>query len=367
MPKVALIHDFLTSVTGAERVLKVLADMYPTAPIYTLLYDEEKAGEVFPKERVITSDLQKYPKFLRDRRKYLFSKMPVEVEQFDLSEYDLVISSSGAYAKGVITKPDCVHICYCHAPMRYAWDWHAEYLEEKGLKGLKKLIVLKMLNKVRIWDKVSSDRVDFYVANSKTTQKRIKKYYHLPSDVICPPVEVERFQVTREHKNYFLIVSRIEPYKRIDLAVKAFNELTDQKLVIIGEGSQLEHLKSIAKSKNIGFLGYQNDEVIQDYYQNCKAFLFTGEDDFGITPVEAMACGKPVLAFAKGGALETVIEKKTGLFFHEPTVESFKDGVIRMNKRYGQFSATMIRSHAEGFSRGEFEKRFKEFVGKKRR
>jgi len=360
MKKIALVHDFLLKLGGAERVLKVLADMYPKAPIYTLLYDEKKLGHIFPKERVRTSFLQNHPKFLQKRHRFLIHKMPRAIEELNFEEFDLVISSSNSYAHGIITALDTKHLCYCHSPMRYAWDWANEYRAENKIKGFKKLLYAPLIKYLREWDFVAADRPTNYIANSHTVKKRLKKYYKVDSDVIFPPVDVEKYKVTYKNSNYFLIVSTLTPYKKIDLAVQLFNKI-GKKLVIIGDGPHKKYLEMIA-GDNIDFLGFKNDEIVKEYMENCRAFIFPGEEDFGMTPVEAMAAGKPVLAFAKGGCTETVISGKTGEFFFEQTVESMEDGLARLlyNERF--FKPLTIRRHAQNFSREIFEKRIKQKV-----
>jgi glycosyltransferase involved in cell wall biosynthesis len=359
--KVALVHDFLLKLGGAERVLKVFADMYPEAPIYTLLYDEKVCGSVFPAERVRTSSLQNLPKFIRRRHKWLTGKMPRAIEELDLSEFDLVLSSSAAYSHGLIVPVETKHICYCHSPMRYAWDHASEYLEENNIHGLKKAAYAWLIRSLREWDHIAADRPDKYLANSATVARRLKKYYKVGSEVVFPPVDVKNFRVTESHSDYFLIVSTLTPYKKIDLAVQLFNKI-GRRLVIIGDGSHRQYLEAIA-ADNIDFLGFKSDEDVREYIQNCRALLFPGEDDFGIVPVEAMACGKPVLAYGKGGALETVVAGKTGEFFYEPTVESMEDGLARLMYNEKTYKPLGIRKHANQFSRDEFEERIKKAVG----
>lgn len=358
--RVALVHDFLVKLGGAERVLKVLSEMYPKAPIYTLFYDEEKVGDVFPKERIRTSFLQNYPKFLKKRHRLFTPQYPRAIEELDFDEFDLVISSSGAYSHGIITSLETKHLCYCHSPMRYAWDWTHEYRVDNGIKGLKAMLYNPLIKYLRNWDFISSDRPTHYLANSRNVQKRLKKYYKANSDIVYPPVEVERFKVGKGHANYYLIVSTLTPYKRVDLAVSMFNKI-GRKLVIIGDGPQRKYLEEIA-ADNIEFLGFKDDDTVREYLQNCRAFIFPGEEDFGMTPVEAMACGKPVLAFGKGGGTETVISGKTGEFFFEPTVESMEDGLARLLYNEQFYKPHTIRRHAMNFSREIFEKKIKKAV-----
>lgn len=353
--KIALVHDFLLKLGGAERVLKVLADMFPEAPIYTLLYDEEKVGKVFPKERIKSSYLQNYPKFLRNRYRYFIHTFPRAVEDFDFEGFDLVISSNTAFCHGILTPLSTKHLCYCHSPMRYAWDWANEYRFENNISGMKLLFYAPLMKKLRKWDFIASDRPSYYVANSKTVQNRIKKYYKTDSDVIYPPVDLHRFNVSEKNSGYFLIVSTLTPYKKIYLAVHLFNKV-GRRLVIIGDGPQFKYLREIA-GDNIDILGYKDDKTVKGYMENCRALIFPGEEDFGITPVEAMACGKPVLGFCKGGLTETVVPGKTGEFFFEPTVNSMEDGLARLlyNEKY--YRPLTIRRHAGLFSKEVFEKK----------
>jgi len=358
--KIALVHDFLLKLGGAERVLKVFADMFPDAPIYTLLYDPHTVGHVFMPERVHVSSLQKLPNFIRNRQKYLLPYMPKAIEKFDFSGFDIVLSSSSAFSHGIITNSDTKHICYCHSPMRYAWDWKNEYLKEQKVGKFKGAIISMLLNRIRQWDQVASDRADEYIANSVTVQRRIKKYWHKDSKVIYPPVDIERFKPTKKNAGYFLIVSTLTPYKKIDIAVQLFNKIGKQ-LVIIGEGPQKAYLQSIA-GPNISFLGFKDDRETAEYYMNCRALIFPGEEDFGITPVEAMAAGKPVLAYGKGGVRESVIEGVTGEFFHEPTISSMEEGLARLILNEDKYTMKAARERAEMFSKEKFIREIEKLI-----
>jgi len=358
--KIAFVHDFLLRLGGAERVLKVLMDMYPEAPVFTLLYDKKETGHLFPEDRVITSGLQKYPRFIPGMHKFLFPLMPSAVEDFDLSAYDVVVSSSGAYSHGVVTNLETKHICYYHSPMRYAWDYTHKYLKEQNLGAIGELIASRLLHKVRQWDFLASDRVDIPVANSKTVRNRIRKYYRHDAQIIHPPVDVDHFEVTPHHEGYFLIVSTLTPYKKIDLAIEVFNTL-GKRLVIIGDGPDRARLQRMS-ADNIDFLGFKSDAVVKEYMQNCRAFIFPGEEDFGIAPVEAMACGKPILAYRKGGLLETMKEGVTGQLFEEQTSESMEAALTQLLINETNYDAHEIRKHAENFSRERFEKAMRKLI-----
>lgn len=363
-PRVAIVHDFLTYWGGAEQVLRSLHRLYPEAPIYTLLYDQQM-DEFFPDARVRTSFLRKWPKWLRQRKKFLLPFFPTAAETFDLSDFDLIISSSSSFAKGVIVKPRTLHISYCHTPTRFLWDWYHDYLQENRLGPVRRLLVVPVLHLFRIWDRSAADRVDLYVANSRTTARRIDKFYGRKSEVIHPPVDVERLSglgrdLAVPEKDYYLIVSRLSAYKKIDIAISAFNKM-GLDLVIIGEGEDRKRLEKMAE-KNVRFLGFQDEAHLAAYYRGAKALIFPGEDDFGITIVEAMALGVPVLALGRGGAAETVVPGKTGELFEEPVPEILADGIRRMSRNMERYDREEIKAHARRFSRSNFEKDFKAFV-----
>ena len=371
--KIAIVHDFLVQYGGAERVLEVLSEMFPEAPIYTLLYDKEKMGGRFKGKKIIPSYLQSFPKFLRKHYQWLLPFFMVAPETFDLREFDLVISSTGAWSKGIVTRLNTIHISYLHSPMRFAWDYSAKYLSEFSIFNFQfsKFIGRLLLSYVRMWDKLAAQRPDYLIANSKYTQNRIQKYYRRDSVVVYPPAYYE----LRERPlpsplpkgegvlgNYFLIVSRLSPYKKVDVAVEAFNKL-GLPLIIIGEGKQKKYLEKIAKD-NIEILGFAEDNKLAEYYQNARAFIFPADDDFGLTMVEAMSHGLPVVAYKKGGALEIVSEGKTGEFFQSQTAEVLADGVRRFIEKENNYSKEDIISRAKEFSKERFKREFSDYIEK---
>ncbi len=365
-PKVAIVAELLVKMGGAERVVKKLAEMYPEAPIYTLLYDEDFCGKDFPRQRIIASFLQKLPLFIRKRYRWLLGLMPYAIEKIDLSSYDLVISSSSAFAHGALTSSESVHICYCHSPMRYAWDYTHQYLKEKWFNPLTRWLAGGLLEKIRIWDKIAADRPDYYIVNSENVRKRVEKYYRLPSEVIYPPVDTVRFAMAvpgkeqKEMGDYYLMISTLAAYKKVDLAISLFNKI-GKKLVIIGDGAEADFLKTMA-APNIHFKGRLSDSECAAWMAGCKAFIFPSEEDFGISMVEAHAAGKPVLAYAAGGALEIVKAGFNGELFAEQSLESLEDGLGRLIVNYPNYRAKEICAEAHKFSEKNFEKQFREMV-----
>ena len=361
--KIAIAHEWLDTYAGSERVVEQIVQLYPDADLFSLvdfLADDERA--FIQQKPVTTSFLQTLPKARKHFRQYL-PFMPFAIEQFDLTEYDLVISSNHAFAKGVITRADQLHISYVHTPIRYAWDLQWQYLEHAGLKrGLKGAITRLILHYLRLWDVNTANRVDCFVANSHFIAHRIWKTYRRRAEVIYPPVAVQRFRADRPRDDFYLTVSRFVPYKRVDLTIAAFNQL-NLPLIVIGEGAGKAQLQREARS-HIQFLGYQPDSVVIDHMERCKAFIFPAEEDFGITPVEAQAAGAPVIAYARGGVTETVIAGKTGLLFPAQTVASLVQAVQAFEAAGGtvDLPSSAIRHHAEQFSEARFRQDFQRFT-----
>ena len=354
---IALVHDWLTNVAGAERVLLTLHEIYPEAPIYTSVFDPKKA-KPFADLNIKTSVLQKFP-LLKKHRELLVPLTPFAFENINLSKYDVVISSTTFAAKGVITKPETVHICYCHTPTRYLWMPELDPRSDSGnFSWLRKKIRPKLLE----WDKAAAQRVDYYISNSDYTGRRIKKFYNRNSVTVYPPVDVNRFKIAGADrvKDHYLFVSRLVGYKRCDIVVEAFNKL-GLPLKIIGSGPEKKRLQKIAKS-NIEFLGFLSDDELRKYYEEAKAFIFAAEEDFGIVPVEAMSAGRPVIAFGRGGAKETVVPGITGEFFENQSWESLAEVVKTFN--HDKYNPETIRKHAKQFSEERFKKEFRATVEK---
>ena len=360
MINTAIIHEWLVTFAGAESVLQSIYRLYPGS-IYTLFHDAGAVrGAIWERERIRTSLLQRMPLGRKHHRIYL-PLFPMAVEQFDLREHKLIISSSYAVAKGVLNSSDQLHICYCHSPMRYIWDLTFEYLEAAGLTGgLKSFLVRMMLHYIRLWDVTSANRVNEFVANSHYIAHRIWKCYNRPAKVIYPPVDVDRFYIGKNRDNYFVTISRLVPYKRIDIIIQACNQLK-LPLVVIGDGPGMKKLKLIA-GPTIELVGYQSPTEVEALLANARAFIFSAEEDFGIVNVEAQAAGLPVIAFGRGGSLETVIENKTGIFFREQTTLGCIDAIQEFLAKEELFNPQEIRRNALRFPRSRFEREFKAFV-----
>ncbi len=378
--KLALVHDWLKEIGGAERVLIELHKLFPEAPIYVLFYDKKFIQEWLPGARVKASFLQKIP-FISKVYPLFGWLMPAAIESFDLSEFDRVLSSSVTFSKGLVLKPATKHICYCYSPTRYLWDWHSEYAKKKSWLG--KLFQ----HLLRMWDRLAADRVDEFIAISKTVQSRIKKYYHCNSIVIYPPVRklqssfhsdprrksadfralpsaypasTVALEKNSSGTDYYLIVSRLFPHKNIDVAIQAFNKLR-YPLVIIGDGPSRGSLRSKA-GKNIVFVSKVPDSELGGYYNHCRALIMPQEEDFGLTPIEAMNFGKPVVALRRGGATETIEEGVSGEFFDDPIPEALADAVRRLNERYAVYKPEVIKAQAEKFSPEAFQRSITEVL-----
>lgn len=365
--KVAVIHDWLPLYGGAERVLEQILLCFPQADLFTivnLLSDDDRKHILNKSPK--TSFLDRWA-FVRKRYRQFLPFMPLAVEQFDLSRYQLIISSSSAVAKGVITGPNQLHICYCHSPMRYAWDLQHEYLREAGLSsGFVGWVARWLLHRIRIWDVRTSNGVDFFISNSSYIKKRIWKVYRRDAIVIHPPVEINDFDVGIEKEGYYVTASRMVPYKRIDLIVEAFARMPDRKLVVIGDGPEFKKIKQKAAS-NIELLGYIPTKELRHHLAKAKCFVFAAEEDFGITPVEAQACGTPVIAYGRGGALETIRDisgpDPTGCFFYEQTAEAIIEAVNRFEAGPSVVAAA-CRANASRFSVQEFKNKFSSTIEK---
>ncbi len=354
--RVAIVCSWLNQYGGAERVLEVLHTMYPEAPVYTSIFWPEALPPSCRGWDVRPSLLNHLPLIHRHHQWFL-PFYPYAFEQFDFSDYDLVLSVTSGFAHGIITGPKTLHICYCLTPPRFLWDYH-NYMEREGFGRLVRLVIPLAVRHLQRWDRLAAGRVDEFVAISRVVRRRIGQVYGREAKVIYPPVEVERFALSQERGDYFLIISRLVPYKRIDLAVQAFGEL-GLPLWIIGDGRDRRALESMA-APNVRFLGRVPDEELGRYLSACRAFIFPGQEDFGIAPLEAQAAGRPVIAYAAGGALETVIEGRTGLFFHEATAESLAEAVEHLDD--SRFDPAVIREHARQFDCAAFRRRFADFV-----
>jgi glycosyltransferase involved in cell wall biosynthesis len=353
--RVAMIHDYLNQYGGAERVLEALHQLYPSAPVYTSIYDPRAMPSAYHTWDIRTSFMQHLPGWKKHFRRY-FMLYPAAFEAFDLSAYDLIISSSSAYAKGIIPRPGARHICYCHTPMRFAWRT-SDYLERQAIQGIQATILPFMLTYVRLWDVATAGRVDAFVANSQETAGRIQRYYRRSATIIPPPVDLPPYQ-PQQPADYYLAGGRLIPYKRIGLAVEAFNKL-GLPLKVFGDGRDRAALEAMA-GPNIEFLGWVDEQQRQNLFARCRAFLFPGVEDFGITPLEAMAAGRPVIACGAGGALETMVEGVTGRLFYPQSAAALAAAVA--TSRCDRYDAHTIRQHAERFAKPVFLERMRAFI-----
>ena len=361
--KVAIVHDWLVNYGGAETWVEYMLRLYPDADIFTLVYDKKKMGSRFSGRTVYTSSIQKIP-FATKIYTKLLKFMPKAFESFDFSGYDLVLCSSSCCAKGVITPPSVPHIAYIHSPMRYAWDLFFDYRKRSGF--LTRFFMDRWIPALRQWDYISSQRIDAVVANSHYIARRIKKFWNIDARVIYCPVNTERFfpDDTVQPEDFYVAFSRLVAYKRVDLAISACKKL-GRKLVVIGSGSEMDHLKKLAGTdKNISFTGRASDETVRSYLQRCRALIFCAEEDLGLTPLEAQACGRPVGAFKKGGSLETVIDGKTGVLFEQQETDSVAEAILRLEslEQQGAFEKNSIVRHAQSFSIETALSQFKDTV-----
>lgn len=356
--KIAIAHEWLTNMAGSEACVLNFCRIFKDAPVFTTVYDPDAIDSEIKSHKVITSFLQFGRKKVTGHQKY-FPLMPLACNLLNAKQYDVILSSSHCCIKGIKKKKGSVHIAYCHTPMRYAWVYEDEYC--KNMKPLKRFLVKILLAYMRWWDYRQVKNVDYFIANSNLVKDRIKKYYNRDAVVIPPPVRCSRFTVSEKVGDYYLAFSRLVPYKRFDLAVEACSKL-GKNLIVIGDGEERERLEKIA-TPCVTFLGYQDDEIVKKYVAECKALLFPGEEDFGIVPVEVMAAGRPVIAYGKGGVLDSVVDGKTGVFFKEQTVDSLVDAIERFETM--TFDSHEIRKHALIFDESVFQKRIEEFVKSK--
>lgn len=359
-PRIALVHDWLTGMRGGEKCLEVLCELFPNAPIYTLLHVKGTMSPLIESREIHTSFIQRFPFVERKYRMYL-PVFPLAIQSFDFSQFDVLISMSHCVAKGAIPRPGALHLCYCFTPMRYVYEMYDEYFGKYQAGALTRAAMLVVAPMLRLWDRRTASRVDHFVAISDHIRKRIERHYGRNAEIIFPPVDVKRFRVSRRDDGFYLIVSALVPYKKVDLAVNVFNE-TGKRLVIVGKGPDEEKLRRLARP-NIEFVGWKNDDELATLYGGCTALVFPGEEDFGIVPLEAMASGKPVIAYGKGGALETVQDGISGVFFHEQTVRSLEDAVYRAARI--RFDPLQISSRATLFSRSIFKNNLKAFIEEK--
>ncbi len=353
--RIAFVHEYLNQFGGAERVLQVLCAMFPEAPIYTLFYDSEATGGVFEGKEIRTSFLQKAP-FVNRYHHFFPLLMPLAIEQFDFSEFDLVLSISASFSKGIITKPGTRHICYCLTPPRFLWDDSQKFVEEFKYPSFIKRVMPPFITYLRLWDREASHRVDEFLAISGFVKERIKKYYLRDSELVYPPVNISKFYISDKIGDYFFMAGRLVSYKRFDVAIKVFNDLGWQ-LKIAGTGPEMKRLMKLA-GKNIEFLGLVSDDTLAKLYSESKAFIFPQEEDFGITPLEAMASGRPAIAYRGGGAVETIQEGKTGIFFDKQTEDSLKNALVSFDS--SNFNPRICRAQAEKFDVLVFKERILE-------
>ncbi len=365
--KVALVCDWLMVYAGAERVVEQIIKIYPQLDLFCVVDFIPKDERKFLKNKKSTTSFIQNMPFAKSKYRMYLPLMPLAIEQLDVTGYDLVISSSTCVAKGIITGPNQIHISYTHSPVRYAWDMTHQYLAESGMsRGLKGWMAKIILHYIRMWDYRTANGVDAFIANSKFIARRIKKVYGRKAEVIYPPVDIDLYQICREKEDYYITASRLVPYKKVKLIVEAFNEMPDKKLVVIGDGPDYDLIRKIARA-NVTMMGYQPFDVLKDKMQHAKAFVFAAEEDFGIAPVEAQACGTPVIAYGRGGALETIREsdkdtRPTGVFFEKQSVESICNAIVFFEENHELYTPENCRENAESFSIDIFCSSLKRFI-----
>ncbi len=357
--RIAIVHEWLTGMRGGEKCLEAILSLFPNADLYTLLHVKGAVSAAIERMPIRTSFIQHLP-FSRTAYRYFLPLFPTAIERFALEDYDLVISSHHCVAKGVRTGPETLHICYCHTPMRYIWDMYDEYFGTQRAGIITRTGAKLFLNSLRRWDVRTASNPHYFMTNSNHVRKRIQQIYHRDADVLYGPVDVRSFRLSSSDDGYFLVAGALVPYKRVEVAIKAFNT-TGQRLVIAGEGPESKRLRSMAKA-NVVFVGWQTDDELRSLYAGCRALVFPGQEDFGLVPLEAMASGKPVIAYGKGGALETVVDGVTGLFFSEQSTESIMDALRRFGSH--RFDPAALRMHAMKFDREGFVNRLKEYIQK---
>ncbi len=362
--EIAIVHDWLPVYAGAERVLEQMLTVLPGADLYSLIdFLPEKQRAFLGGRSVQTSFMQRLP-FARSKYRYYLPLAPLAIEQFDLRNYEVVVSSSYVVAKGILTSARQLHISYVHSPLRYGWDLYFQYLRQGRLKkGLRSLLARLILHYMRLYDATTANRVDVFVANSHNVAQRIWKTYRRRAQVIYPPVDTEAFTLHSDKEDFYVTMSRLVPYKRVDLVVEAFSEMPDKELFVIGDGPEFKRIRAKA-GPNVTMLGYQPFEAVLHYLQRARAFVYAAEEDFGIVNVEAQACGTPVIAYGRGGALETVVPGKTGVFFYEQSVERLKQAVYEFEDLCEGMSAEMIRRNAERFSKERFREEFEHLIAR---
>jgi len=364
--RIAIIHEWFVNYSGSERVVEQILNLFPHADLFALVdfLEDSHRGYIHNKQ-VTTTFIQKLP-FAKNKFRQYLPLMPLAIEQLDLSPYDLIISSSHAVAKGVLTSPHQLHISYVHSPIRYAWDLQHQYLQESNLeKGIKSWLARWILHQIRIWDTRTANGVDHFIANSQFIARRIQKVYRRDAQVIYPPVDFDNYTLCEQKQDFYLTASRLVPYKRVDLIVEAFSQMRDRQLIVIGDGEQMSKIRAKA-CKNVQFLGYREPSELKAYMQNAKAFVFASEEDFGITPVEAQACGTPVIAFGRGGVTESIVslecDHPTGIFFAKQSVDSICEAVLKFEQHQHLIKPKVCRDNVMRFSTERFLTEFYDFV-----